>query len=117
MPEFAVLIYATDSRHALDATKADLKECDEHLDALVASGRMHIAYALTPRDQARTVRAAGTAYGPYDAAGQVIAGFYILNATDIDEAIDLASKDPSILTGGGVEIRPVHSGGVVTRTK
>lgn len=116
MPEFAVLIYANDSRHAPDASKEDLKECDEHFDALVASGRMHIAYALTPRDHARTVRAAGTADGPYNAAGQVVAGFYILNATDIDEAMDLASKDPSILTGGGVEIRPVHSGGVVNRT-
>jgi YCII-related domain len=74
---------------------------------------MHIAYALTPRNHARTIRAAGPADGPYGAGGDVIAGFYILNATDIDEALDLARKDPSILTGGGVEVRPVHSGGVV----
>ena len=31
MPEFAVLIYANDSLHAPDATKEELKECDEHL--------------------------------------------------------------------------------------
>lgn len=116
MPEFAVLIYANDSLHAPTATKEELKECDEHFDSLVATGRMHIAYALTPRDHARTIRAAGNADGPYAPGGDVVAGFYILNATDIDEAMYLARKDPSILTGGGVEVRPVHSGGVVART-
>lgn len=80
------------------------------------TGRMHIAYALTPRDHARTIRAAGRADGPYGGDGDVVAGFYILTATDIDEALDLARKDPSILTGGGVEVRPLHSGGVVTPT-
>jgi hypothetical protein len=59
MPEFAVLIYASDSLHAPKATKEELKECDEHFDSLVATGRMHMAYALTPRDHARTIRAAG----------------------------------------------------------
>lgn len=116
MPEFAVLIYANDSLHAPNATKEELKECDEHFDSLVATGRMHIAYALTPREYARTIRAAGPADGPYVAGSDVVAGFYILNAKDIDEALDLARKDPSILTGGGVEVRPVHSGGVVART-
>lgn len=115
MPEFAVLIYANDSLHAPNATKEELKECDEHFDSLVDTGRMRIAYALTPRDLARTVRAAGTKDGPYGAGADVVAGFYILNATDIDEAVELARKDPSILTGGGVEVRPVHSGGVVGR--
>ena len=55
----------------------------------------------------------GPKSGPYGAGADVVAGFYILNATDIDEAVELARKDPSILTGGGVEVRPVHSGGVV----
>ncbi|VXC66012.1 conserved hypothetical protein [Arthrobacter sp. 9V] len=113
MPEYAVLIYANDSLHAPSATKEELKECDEHFDSLVATERMRIAYALTPREHARTIRIAGTAVGPYAADGDVVAGFYILHATDIDEALEMASKDPSILTGGGVEIRPVHSGGVI----
>ncbi|MGW9267854.1 YciI family protein [Microbacterium sp. NPDC055599] len=113
MPRFAVLIYAGDSRHAPTATPEELQECDEHFDSLVASGRMRAAYALTPRSMARTLRADGPTDGPYG-SGDVIAGFYILDAADIDEAIHLARKDPSLLSGGGVEVRPVHSGGPVT---
>lgn len=113
MPQFAVLIHAQDSQHAPTATKEDLKECDEHFDSLVATGTMVLAYALTPREHARTLRAEGISDGPYRADGDVIAGFYILEAADIDEALHLARKDPSLLSGGGVEVRPVHSGGVI----
>ena len=37
MAQYAVLIYANDSAHALDATAADIDECDEHADELAAS--------------------------------------------------------------------------------
>ena len=39
MAQYAVLIYASDSAHALDATAADIEECDEHADELVAQRR------------------------------------------------------------------------------
>jgi hypothetical protein len=113
MPQFAVLIHAEDSQHAPTATKEQLKECDEHFESLVATGRMALAYALTPRDHARSLRADGISDGPYRTDGHIIAGFYILEAADIDEALHLARKDPSLLSGGGIEVRPVHSGGVI----
>jgi hypothetical protein len=113
VPQFAVLIHAEDSLHAPAATQEQLRECDEHFDSLVATGRMTLAYALTPREYARSLRAEGAADGPYRHDGHLIAGFYVLEAADIDEAVYLARKDPSLLTGGGVEVRPVHSGGTI----
>lgn len=113
MPQFAVLIYADDSRHAPTATKEELRECDEHFESLVSWGRMRLAYALLPREHARTVRAEGPREGPYHPTGHVVAGFYVLEAASVEEALDLASRDPSLLTGGGIEVRPVHSGGVI----
>lgn len=112
MPQFAVLIHADDSLHAPEATKEELRECDEHFEALVTTGTMRLAYALTPREHARTADARGVTSGPFR-DGHVVAGFYILEAPDIDEAIRLARKDPALLTGGAVEVRPVHSGGTV----
>lgn len=113
MPQYAVLIYADDSRHAPTATEAELRECDEHFESLVATGRMKLAYALLPREHARTLRAEGASEGPYHSTGHVVAGFYVLEADSLEGAIHLARKDPSLLTGGGIEVRPVHSGGVI----
>lgn len=115
MPQYAVLIFANDSAHAPEATKEQLQECDDHYESMVATGKLHSAYAFTPRDYAHTLRADGATNGPYNANGDVVAGIYILNAASLDEAAALASKDPALISGGGVEIRPVHSGGQVAK--
>ncbi|MFC7790277.1 YciI family protein [Microbacterium sp. MAHUQ-60] len=115
MPQFAILIYTDDSAHAPDATKEDLAVPDGHADAMTKSGAMRAAYAFTPRDMARSVRAGGVSDGPFVDAEQVVAGVYILEARDWDEALALASTDPSIHGANGIEVRLIHSGGVVER--
>lgn len=116
MPQYAVLIYAEDSAHAPDATAADLAECDEHAEELVGQDVMLVAYALTPRDLATSVRADGSTSGPFVDGGPVVAGFYVLEAPDLEAALAVARTNPVLREGGGVEVRPVHSGGVVARS-
>jgi hypothetical protein len=113
MPQYAVLIYANDSAHAVDARPEDLADADRHAEELTASGRLRVAYALTPRDLAVSVRATGVTDGPFIDSKEVVAGFYILEAADLDEAVRSAERNPAVLAGGGVEVRLVHSGGVV----
>ena len=113
MPQYAVLIYTDDSAHALDATEDDLAEPNGHGDELAASGAMKAAWAFTPRDLARSVRAQGVTDGPFVDAAQVVAGVYILEAENWDEALAIAGTNPAIRGAGGVEVRLVHSGGVV----
>ncbi|WP_369051855.1 YciI family protein [Kineococcus terrestris] len=113
MAQFAVLIYATDSAHAPDATAADTASCDEHAGELTAEGSMLLAYALTPRGSATSLRAGSTTPGPFVDAEHVVAGFYVLEAPDLDAAVALARTNPVLREGGGVEVRPVHSGGLV----
>lgn len=115
MPQYAVLIFANDSVHAPEATKEQLQDCDAHFESMVATGKLHSAYAFTPREYARTLRAHGATDGPYNGSGDVVAGIYLLDAASLDEAAALASKDPALISGGGVEIRPVHSGGQVAK--
>ncbi|WP_458116424.1 hypothetical protein [Arthrobacter sp. D2-10] len=44
-----------------------------------------------------------------------MAGFYVLEAAELDAAIALARFNPAVRRStGGVEIRPVHSGGIAT---
>ena len=116
MAQYAVLIYADDSAHAPDATPEALEESDRHGDELAASGSMLAAYALTPRGLARSVRAGGVTDGPFLDAREVVTGFYILEAPDLDAALTIARTNPVVRSGsGGVEVRPVHSGGSVQR--
>jgi hypothetical protein len=113
MARFAVLIYAQDSAHAPDATPDDIAECDDHAGELLAADAMLTAYAFLPREYATSIRADGATPGPFVDAHDVVAGVYVLEADDLDAAIRMAATNPAVRSGGGVEVRPVHSGGVV----
>ncbi|RZS79939.1 hypothetical protein EV189_3418 [Motilibacter rhizosphaerae] len=115
MPEYAVLIYAGDSAHSPTATAADTASCDDHADELRAADSMVLAYALTPRDMARSLRPGSVTEGPFVDAGEIVAGFYVIEAPDLDAALAIAGTNPVLREGGGVEVRPVHSGGPVQR--
>jgi hypothetical protein len=45
--------------------------------------------------------------GPYAEAKELIAGFYLIDAKDWNEAIALAAKIPPARVGG-IEVRPVR---------
>jgi hypothetical protein len=74
---------------------------------------MLVAYALTPRDMAMSIRAGAVTGGPFLGAQEVVAGFYVIEAPDLDAALTIAGTNPAIREGGGVEVRPVHSGGMI----
>jgi len=115
MAQYAVLIYASDSAHAPDATPDDIRECDDHSDELVAGGSMVMAYALTPREMATSIRGDTITDGPFVDSKEVVAGFYVIEASDLDAALAIAGTNPVVKSGGGVEVRPVHSGGFFDR--
>ncbi len=116
MAQYAVLVYAPDSAHALAATAAETQSADVHAEALAAAGSMLVAYALTPREMATSLRADSVTDGPFIDAKEVVAGFYVIEAPDLDAALAIAGTNPALREGGGVEVRPVHSGGVVQDT-
>ncbi len=45
--------------------------------------------------------------GPFADTKEVLGGFCLLEADDLDEAIDLAARIPAVRFGGTVEVRPV----------
>ena len=66
---------------------------------------------LTPFDTDTTVRVSDgqtlTTDGPFADTKEVFAGYYLLEADNVDKAIDLASRAPATRMGGSVEIRPL----------
>ncbi len=66
---------------------------------------------LQPVETATTVRVRGgqtlTTDGPFADTKEIFAGFYLLEAPDLDTAIELAAKIPAARMDGSVEVRPI----------
>lgn len=73
-------------------------------------GHFIAAQALEPVEFATTVRVRGgkvsVTDGPFAETKEQIGGFILIEAQDLNEAIQLASKIPAIRLGG-IEVRPV----------
>ena len=70
--------------------------------------------ALRPTTTATTVRVRNgqtvTTDGPFAETKEALGGFYMLDATDLDDAIKLAAKIPGA-KHGSIEIRPIFEYG------
>jgi hypothetical protein len=66
---------------------------------------------LQPAETATTVRVADgqalTTDGPFAETKEVLGGYYLVEADDIDTAIELAARIPAARLGGAVEVRPL----------
>jgi hypothetical protein len=71
--------------------------------------------ALHPVETATTVRVQDgqllVTDGPFADTKEIFAGFYLLEADDLDAATELAARIPAVRLGGAIEIRPVVTGG------
>ena len=74
------------------------------------SGHMVAGEALHPVSTATTIRMRGgrltTTDGPFAETKEQLGGFYLIEARDLNEAIQVAGKIPSVRTGS-IEIRPI----------
>jgi hypothetical protein len=95
------------SRTESDALTAESLAYDE---VLQKNGQFIAAQALQPVHAATTVRVkTGKVLltdGPFAETKEQIGGFILINAKDLNEAIDVAAKIPGIRLGG-IEVRPV----------
>lgn len=107
MAQYAVLIYAGDTAHAPDG---DTTAHDDYAAKLIASGAMTAAFALQPRETATSIRGDVVTDGPFVDAKEVVAGFFVIEAPDLDAALRIAGDNPVTRQGGGVEVRPVAGG-------
>jgi hypothetical protein len=66
---------------------------------------------LAPIDTATTVRVQNgntlTTDGPFAETKELLGGFYLFEADDLDTAIELAARVPAARRGGAVEVRPL----------
>jgi hypothetical protein len=105
--KYLCLIYLEhDKLHAVP--DRECAGCGEHL---TKSGYLVAAEALQPVDTATTVRVRSgrvlVTDGPFAETKEQLAGFYLIEARDLNDAIQVAAKIPPAREGS-IEVRPIR---------
>ncbi|MGB8434625.1 MAG: YciI family protein [Burkholderiales bacterium] len=105
--KYLCLVYLDESapQHVADS------DCLDYDAAIRASGHCIASEALQPVRTATTVRVrngqVSITDGPFAETKEQLAGFYLVEARDLDEVIALAARIPPAQEGS-VEVRPVR---------
>jgi hypothetical protein len=119
--KFMLLIYNDDTLlGALPAGQADamMRDCLTHADELRRDGQLIDSQMLEGSETAKSVRIRNgrsiATDGPFAEAKEVLGGFNLIEARDMEEAVRIAAEFPWARTGC-VEVRPVRDIGTVRR--
>ncbi len=109
MTEYLILIcedengYATASpdvfQEVMDAHNRFAEQVEER------GGKMLSGRALQPTSTATSIRNDVVTDGPFAETKEALGGYYLIEARDLDHALDIAKLCPARF--GGVEVRPI----------
>src|SRR3954470_23014345 len=133
MPQYMLLICNPTEGLSPDEAQAEHPKWMAYTQALSEAGALVSGEALPPVATAPTVREAGALVwgealqpvatattvrvrgderlvsdGPFAETKEALAGYYIIDVADLDDALDWAARIPSV-TRGSVEVRPVQA--------
>jgi hypothetical protein len=109
-----LLLIAGDESASRTMSQADgeamTAEYGEFGKAMAARGVLLGGERLRPTSDATTVRMRNgevlTTDGPFAETKEQLAGYYMVDCNDLDEAIEVASKIPAA-RNGSIEVRPI----------
>jgi hypothetical protein len=106
-----LLIYSpTEGGPSQDERAAEMPKWFEYTQALQQSGTLLAGDALQGAETATTVRVRDgetiITDGPFAETKELLGGYYLIDAPDLDTALQWAGKMPNI-SYGTVEVRPV----------
>ena len=116
--KYALLIYSSDGRSQADARERfnQLSEAEQQAVlreyfAIAQAPGVYGGEQLQPAATATTVRVEGgqtiVSDGPFAESKDVFGGFYLLEAADLDAALEIAARIPAARMGGCIEVRPL----------
>ena len=108
--QYALMIYA-EPGYAEVLPDAEREAVVAEYGALADDARYVAAAQLQPAETATSVRVVGgrtlMTDGPFADTKEVLGGVALVEAANLDEAIELAARIPAARLGGAVEVRPV----------
>jgi hypothetical protein len=91
---------------------AMMREYAAWVESTVKSGQLLASGKLQPTSAATTIRArngkAALTDGPFAETKEQLGGYHLLECKDLDEAIAIAQRIPTLHAGGAVEVRPLE---------
>ena len=107
-----VMVKATkDSENGVMPSTEMLTEMGKFNEELVKAGIMLAGEGLKPSSKGKRVRFSGTQRtvidGPFAETKEQLGGFYMIEARDLNDALQVASRIPSARFGS-IEVRPVE---------
>src|SRR5262245_21917929 len=90
-----------------------MKEYDTFIQGIVKSGHYRAGGKLDDVATATTLRERNgrlvTTDGPFAETKEQLGGYHLIECRDLDEAIAIARRNPTLRVGGAVEVRPQRS--------
>jgi hypothetical protein len=112
--KYLCLIYDNENRWGTLSKEEGERLMGEYFtftDDIRKSGHMIAGDSLMPTSTATTVRIRngklGTTDGPFAETKEQLGGYYLIEAKDLNEAIQVAARIPGARTGS-IEVRPIE---------
>jgi hypothetical protein len=108
--QYAMLIHA-EPGYTDELSEDEQKAMFGEYMALGEDPRIRGGAQLQPIETATTVRVQKgqtlPTDGPFADTKEVLVGYYVFEADDLDEAIELAARIPAARLGGAIKVRPL----------
>jgi hypothetical protein len=110
--KYLCLIYSNEQTFHSDPDSPRDDECYAYAQSVQESGHMLAAEPLESVQTATTVRMrngkVSITDGPFAETKEQLAGFYLIDAKDLNDALQVSAKIPAARVGS-VEVRPVRT--------
>ena len=111
MPQYVILIYENEGSYADASQEVWQTAMEAHgrfaEQVVEKGGKILGGEALQPTATATSIRGDVVTDGPFAETKEAFGGYYLLEADDLDTAIELAARIPAARMGGAIEVRPV----------
>jgi hypothetical protein len=108
VPQYAILIYEKETPGGVADIPPEVMEGHMRVPDRVAEigAKIVNAQATQPTSTATTIRKDGAVTdGPFIESKEALAGFFVIEASDLDQAIAVGKVVP--IMDGGIEVRPL----------
>ena len=109
MAEYMILIHEDENGYANASPDVFQQVMEAHTrfaqQVEQKGGKIVSGNALQPTSTATTIRGDVVTDGPFAETKEALGGYYLIEARDLDHALDIAKLCPARF--GGVEVRPI----------
>jgi hypothetical protein len=107
MPQYAVMLFEQETPNGVADIPPEILEAHGRVPAQVEElgAKILSALALQPTSTATTIRDDVVTDGPFVESKEALAGMFVVEARDLDQALAIGKLVP--IMSGGVEVRPL----------